>query len=95
MVHFEATKVQNLSHIIKNEDRLAGEECGFYAGEPTSEAINEVHHSICVKSSHFNEPSMTCCTSNRLGVILFSAEFFIFSCAMFGMWSGSKIKVSE
>lgn len=55
-----------LTHLIKIQVRLASEEWSFYGDEPTSEAINEVHYGVCVKSSYFNEPSMTCCTSNRL-----------------------------
>lgn len=51
-------------------------EGGFYAIKPTSEAINEVHYGVCVKSSHFNEPSMTCYTSNRLTVLFFLAPNF-------------------
>lgn len=38
----------------------------FMKYKPTSKAINEA---VCVKSSYFNEPSMTCCKSNRLSVL--------------------------
>lgn len=60
----------------------------FYASEPTSEAINEVQYGVCVKSSHFNEPSMTCYTGNRLTVLFFLAPNFLIG--LFGMWNKNK-----
>lgn len=66
---------------------------GFFRREPTSEAINEVHYSVCVKSSYFNEPSMTCRTSNRPTVLFFLAPNFLLPVGLFlGCGEESKIK---
>lgn len=68
-------KLSVLVHYVKG-DVCVADEWSFYAVQPTSEAINEVHYGVCVKSSHFNEPSMTCYTSNRLTVLFFLAPNF-------------------
>lgn len=67
----------------------------FCAVEPTSVAINEVHYKVCVKSSYFNEPSMTCCTCNRLTVYSFWGGFFSTLGLIFGGVEESKIRNNQ